>query len=94
MALICCVCGVIGVGWVVRMGLLVAGTAACWLLAARFSSTLLCRAYLQAMALHGRKWSEVARLVPGRTDVQCRERFMNVLNPGGWVACLRTSTLR
>lgn len=34
------------------------------------------------MALHGRKWSQVAKLVPGRTDVQCRERYMNVLNPG------------
>jgi hypothetical protein len=33
------------------------------------------------MAVHGRKWSLVARLVPGRTDVQCRERYMNVLNP-------------
>ncbi|KAL4425581.1 hypothetical protein ABPG75_009597 [Micractinium tetrahymenae] len=36
---------------------------------------------LKAMALHGRKWSLVAKLVPGRTDVQCRERYMNVLNP-------------
>ena len=24
----------------------------------------------------------MAQLVPGRTDVQCRERFMNVHNPG------------
>ena len=39
----------------------------------------------QAMAMHGRKWSQVAKLVPGRTDVQCRERYMNVLNPGGWL---------
>ena len=39
----------------------------------------------QAMALHGRKWSHVAKLVPGRTDVQCRERYMNCLNPGGWL---------
>jgi len=37
------------------------------------------------MALHGRKWSHVAKLVPGRTDVQCRERYMNCLNPGGWL---------
>lgn len=45
---------------------------------------------MQAMALHGRKWSLVAKLVPGRTDVQCRERYMNVLNPGewaGWGSC-------
>ena len=40
------------------------------------------------MAVHGRKWSLVAKLVPGRTDVQCRERFMNVLNPGWLVASL------
>ena len=38
-------------------------------------------ALLRAMAVHGRKWSKVAQLVPGRTDVQCRERFMNVHNP-------------
>lgn len=37
----------------------------------------------QAMALHGRKWSLVAKMVPGRTDVQCRERYMSSLNPGG-----------
>lgn len=37
---------------------------------------------LQAMAIHGRRWSKVAALVAGRTDVQCRERFMNCLNPG------------
>jgi len=36
----------------------------------------------KAVALHGRKWSKVARLVPGRTDIQCRERFVNVLDPG------------
>lgn len=35
------------------------------------------------MAIHGRKWSKVAAHVAGRTDVQCRERFMNCLNPGG-----------
>ena len=36
---------------------------------------------LQAVALHGRSWVKVARLVPGRSEVQCRERWMNVLNP-------------
>jgi len=36
---------------------------------------------LKGVALHGRKWSLIAKLVPGRTDVQCRERYMNVLNP-------------
>lgn len=35
----------------------------------------------KSVALHGRKWSKVAKLVPGRTDVQCRERFVNVLDP-------------
>jgi hypothetical protein len=34
-----------------------------------------------AVALRGRKWSLVARDVPGRTDVQCRERYVNVLAP-------------
>ncbi|GAB4818505.1 hypothetical protein N2152v2_005551 [Parachlorella kessleri] len=36
---------------------------------------------IRAMAVHQRQWSKVALLVPGRSDVQCRERFMNVLNP-------------
>ena len=36
---------------------------------------------LKAVALYGRKWTKVATLVPGRTDVQCRERYMNVLAP-------------
>eukprot|EP01104_Vermistella_antarctica_P019617 TRINITY_DN7778_c0_g1_i1.p1 TRINITY_DN7778_c0_g1~~TRINITY_DN7778_c0_g1_i1.p1 ORF type:complete len:335 (+),score=52.41 TRINITY_DN7778_c0_g1_i1:35-1006(+) len=27
------------------------------------------------------KWANVSRHVPGRTDVQCRERWVNVLNP-------------
>jgi hypothetical protein len=35
----------------------------------------------QAVALYGRKWAKVGNLVPGRTDVQCRERYMNVLAP-------------
>jgi hypothetical protein len=37
------------------------------------------------MALCGhlgyRVWSSVAKLVPGRSDVQCRERWANVLDP-------------
>lgn len=36
---------------------------------------------MKAVALHGRKWTKVAELVPGRTDVQCRERYVNVLAP-------------
>lgn len=36
-----------------------------------------------AVGLHGCKdWFLVCRWVPGRTDVQCRERWMNVLHPG------------
>jgi len=27
------------------------------------------------------KWAKVAQHVPGRTDVQCRERWVNVLDP-------------
>ena len=35
------------------------------------------------VGLHGCKdWFLVCRWVPGRTDVQCRERWMNVLHPG------------
>lgn len=26
-------------------------------------------------------WVEIREHVPGRTDVQCRERWMNILNP-------------
>jgi Myb-like DNA-binding domain len=39
----------------------------------------MCR--LQAVAIHGKKWAAVARSVPGRNDMQCRERFVNVLDP-------------
>ena len=35
----------------------------------------------QAVSAEGRKWSLVARHVPSRSDVQCRERFVNVLDP-------------
>lgn len=27
------------------------------------------------------KWSSIARFVEGRTDIKCRERWMNILNP-------------
>jgi hypothetical protein len=36
---------------------------------------------LTAVALYGKKWSLVATLVPGRSDVQCRERYANCLDP-------------
>jgi len=26
-------------------------------------------------------WSKIAKNVPGRTDSQCRERYVNALNP-------------
>ncbi|KAF9427100.1 Myb-like DNA-binding domain protein [Podila epigama] len=29
-----------------------------------------------------RKWNKLQHYVPGRTDIQCRERYMNVLSPG------------
>ncbi len=43
------------------------------------------------MALHApKKWAQVARAVPHRSDQQCRERWINVLDPGlkhgGWDA--------
>lgn len=44
----------------------------------------------QAVGLEGKKWSMVAKHVEGRSDVQCRERYVNVLdpdlNPGEWTA--------
>lgn len=36
---------------------------------------------VQAVALHGKSWVNVAKMVSGRSEVQCRERWMNVLNP-------------
>lgn len=36
---------------------------------------------VQAVAVEGMKWSLVAQHVPSRSDVQCRERYMNVLHP-------------
>jgi len=43
------------------------------------------------VALHApKKWAQVARAVPHRSDQQCRERWINVLDPGlkhgGWDA--------
>ena len=34
-----------------------------------------------AVRLYGHNWANVQYHVPGRTDVQCRERWMNILNP-------------
>ena len=35
-----------------------------------------------AVRTHGAKnWVKVQQHVPGRTDVQCRERWVNILNP-------------
>lgn len=31
--------------------------------------------------MYGRKWARVAEAVPNRTQVQVRERFVNVLDP-------------
>ncbi|KAK9908648.1 hypothetical protein WJX75_000964 [Coccomyxa subellipsoidea] len=38
-------------------------------------------ALLKAVEACGRRWREVAKLVPRRSDKQCRERFCNVLDP-------------
>ncbi|KAI8967452.1 hypothetical protein BDF20DRAFT_901148 [Mycotypha africana] len=36
----------------------------------------------RAVQLYGAgQWKKVQRLIPGRTDAQCRERYMNVLHP-------------
>ena len=43
---------------------------------------------MQAVTLQGLKWAAVAAQVPGRSDMQCRERWMNSLDParrsGAW----------
>ena len=37
---------------------------------------------MKAVNLYGtKKWKEIASSVPGRTNVQCRYRWHNVLNP-------------
>lgn len=36
---------------------------------------------LKAVALYGKEWSKVAFNVPGRNELQCRERFVNSLDP-------------
>jgi myb proto-oncogene protein len=38
-------------------------------------------ALMRALALYGPKWSKVATMVAGRSDVQCRERYVNCLDP-------------
>lgn len=35
----------------------------------------------QAVMQVGTRWTKVQELVPGRTDVQCRERWVNILDP-------------
>ncbi len=36
---------------------------------------------IEGVRVHGKKaWSKVAQFVPGRTQSQCRERFLNVLD--------------
>ena len=40
-----------------------------------------CPLHVQAVGVHGFSWKLVATLVPGREEVQCRERFLNVLDP-------------
>lgn len=35
----------------------------------------------RAVTQLGMMWTKVAKMVPGRTDVQCRERWVNILDP-------------
>lgn len=38
-------------------------------------------ALIEAVKRHGRNWMVVQQFVPGRTDVKCRERYINTLDP-------------
>ncbi len=36
---------------------------------------------IEGVRIHGKKaWSKVCQFVPGRSQSQCRERYLNVLN--------------
>ena len=39
------------------------------------------RLIMSRYAFESNKWRNIAHHVPGRTDVQCRERYCNILNP-------------
>jgi hypothetical protein len=47
----------------------------------------------QKRALYGRKWAKIASFLPGRLGKQCRERFVNHLDPdlkkGDWTGTLK-----
>lgn len=36
---------------------------------------------LKAVAVGGKEWSKISTLIPGRTEMQCRERYVNHLDP-------------
>ncbi len=36
---------------------------------------------LKAVAIGGKEWSKISMLIPGRTEMQCRERYVNHLDP-------------
>lgn len=38
-------------------------------------------ALLEAVKIHGKRWYEVARDLPGRTDDQCAKRYKEAVDP-------------
>lgn len=36
---------------------------------------------LKAVVIGGKEWSKISMLIPGRTEMQCRERYVNHLDP-------------
>jgi hypothetical protein len=36
---------------------------------------------MEALKKRGKKWIEVAAMVPGRTNIRCRQRWVNTLDP-------------
>jgi hypothetical protein len=44
-----------------------------------------------AAAKFGNQWTKVAEMVPGRTNAQCRQRWVNRVNPANGVKCRKWS---
>lgn len=46
------------------------------------------RLRLACHAYQNHNWIKIQQHIPGRTDVQCRERWCNIINPVSYFICL------